>query len=65
MTLTPSISPPFSRGREKVQSVLESRMLSHLPRFPSLILKNQLHFQAFPLKDLKCCSQPLWERDSS
>lgn len=65
MTLTPGISPSFSRGREKVQSVLESGMLSHLPRFPSLILKNQLHFQAFPLKDLKGCSQPLWERDSS
>ena len=45
VTLTPSISPPFSRGREKVHSVLESGMLSHLPRFPSLILKHQLHFQ--------------------
>ena len=65
MTLTPSISPPFSRGREMVHSVLESRMLSHLPRFPSLILKHQLHFQAFPLRDLKCYFQPLWERDSS
>ena len=48
-----------------VHSVLESRMLSHLPRFPSLILKHQLHFQAFPLRDLKCYFQPLWERDSS
>lgn len=56
VTLTPSISPPFSTGREKVQSVLKSEMLSHLPRFPSLILKHQLHFQVFPLRDLNVAS---------
>lgn len=53
----PSISPPFARGRETVQSMLE-RDSSSLPRFLSLILKHKLHVKAFPPGDLKCWFQP-------
>lgn len=61
----PQHQPTLFKRKEKVQSVLESRMLSHLPKVPILILKNPAPLSGLSLKDLKCCSQPLWERDSS